>query len=128
MEDVVDCSYPASTTTSALETSRPLQTHVLIRSSKVEKRVQTDSWLFDPWSHPGHGGWLDVGCLQAALIPQPLDLRDRRPPPLGAAPPRLLHKQVAGVRVSAIGVRCPAGDEGLDPRGGVAQGSRGIGD
>src|SRR5262249_38923254 len=128
MEDVVDCSYPASTTTSALETSRPLQTHVLIWSGKVEKRVQTDSWLFDPWSHPVQGGWFEDRCVHDALMHQPLDLMEQRLPTLAVALTRLLHEQVVEVRVSAIGIRGPADDEGLDPRRGVAQGPRGIGD
>src|SRR5262245_14647070 len=94
--------------------SRLLQANVLVGRGEIEQRVQADRRLLDAWSHAVQRGGLEDRRVHDPLVHQPLNLMKQCFAPLAVALLRLSAEQVVDVRISAIGVRGVADDEGLD--------------
>jgi peptide/nickel transport system substrate-binding protein len=73
-------------------------------------------------------GRLEDRPVHDALVDQALDLVELGLAALAVALARLLLEEIVDVGVPAVGVRRGADDEGLEARGGVALGGRGIDD
>src|SRR5205807_4347180 len=106
----------------ARDSSAAFQSHVLV--GRREERVaghESDARLLDPRSHAAHGGQLPDRGEDRLVVHELLDAVQRRLASLPIQLDRLLAEQAVDIRIASVHVGALGGDEGLDPRGGVAE-------
>src|SRR5258705_3741399 len=103
--------------------SPALELYVLIRRREGVARDEPDPRLFDSWPQATEPGVQPDRRDHGLVVDELLDAVQGGLAPLRVEIARLLQEKPVDVRIASVDVRASGGDEGFDPRRGVAEGS-----